>query len=64
MLERYGEFCVDYQEDGAIRSLVNRTDPCAMNWAEGARSWGTVSAPAGIAVQRSHSWQDGELEER
>ena len=62
--EQQGQFCVEYEEDGTIRSLKNGTDSYAMNWVEGERLWGTVTAPLEITVERVHSWEDTELEER
>ena len=64
MWQEHAEFRVEYEADGTIRTLQNQTDSYAMNWAEGARRWGTVTAPEGVAVRRTHSWQGDELEER
>ena len=64
MWEEHAEFRVEYAADGTICTLQNQADPYAMNWAEGTRRWGAVTAPKGIAVRRAHSWQGAELEQR
>lgn len=48
------EFLVHYDEIGRLVRLMNQDDPYEMNWVEGSQLWGSVVAPTGIEVTRSH----------
>lgn len=64
MDKRNRVFITEYTPDGCLRLLQHKEDVYQMNWADGDIPWGTVTAPEGIAVIRSHTFKEEVLEEK
>ena len=58
------QFLLKEAQDGTLTFLANNVDPYKMNWIEGEHSWGSVTAPEGIAVQVTRNiTEEGNLRE-
>lgn len=63
--EYQGDFLLEENEDGTLKTLTHQKDTYRMNWVEGKRSWGSTIHPDTIEVfiQREMT-QEGHLREK